>query len=137
MKKFSYFILGFSLFIFLISLIGFFLNRLPLHEEVFYTSVNVVDESVIGFNVDNSALNFGTISKGGSSIRKIAIDNKYDFPVIAIIDVEGDIEQLLNFDREFYIDKYEKKSISFSVIADYNVSEGNYSGNISFKILRG
>ena len=137
MKRFSYSIFGISFLILIISLVGFFLYRLPLQKESFYASVNIVDDNLIGFNADSNDLNFGTISRGESSLRKIVIDNKYDFPIIAVVEIDGDIEQLLNFDKEFYIDKYEKKSIPFNVFVDYNVLEGNYSGNVSFKILRG
>lgn len=132
MEKLAYFMLAFSILLFLASIAGvYFFNR-EIYEEIFYTSVNVTD--ILGFDLNGTALTFGNIQLDGSSTRNIIFENKNSFPVEALINVEGDIEQLMHFENKIRVKAGERKKISFSVIA-FNVSEGFYSGNVSFKIV--
>ena len=124
--------LGFSVFIFLIVLAGFYFNARTLQSQSFYASVNVTDENVAGFDANWTALTFGSLGKGGTSTRKIKLENGYPFPVAVIINVEGDIAPLLNHDKIIKIEKGERKIIALNAYAPLNLSQGFYSGRVEF-----
>lgn len=134
MKKATYIILGFSSFIFLLALGGFYFNSTPLQSYVFYASINVTDENVAGFDTNATALTFGTVGTGGGSTRKVKIENSYSFPIVAIITTEGEVGELLNFDDIVRIEEGEKKTIPFSAYIPLNFSYGLYSGRVKFLI---
>lgn len=132
MKRIVYLILGFSVFIFLIVLVGFYLNTRTLQSQSFYASVNVTDENIAGFDANWTALTFGSMGKGGTSTRKIKLENGYPFPVVVIINAEGDIATLLNYDEIIKIEKGERKIIALNAYAPLNLSRGFYSGRVEF-----
>lgn len=134
MKKIALGVFCLSVFVLIASLAGYFLRSAPLQSQTFYTSVNVTD--TLGFDVNRTALTFGNIIRGGSSTRKIKIDNSYNFPVVVHVSADGNMKDLLNFEEELYLEQGETKSVSFSVFADDNASEGVYSGNVSFEFYR-
>ena len=134
MKKFIYAIFLFSFFIFLISLGVFFSGKNPIQTQTFYASVNIGDKS--GFGLNSSALTFGEIQKHGSSTRTINFQNRYDFPVVAVIYAGGDIKSLLCFDEAVEIEKGEAKAISFSVAAPSDMNKSFYSGNVTFEVFK-
>lgn len=134
MKKFSYILLIFSFFVFLISLIGFFWGHKPLQTQTFYASMNISNENVMGIDVNSTALSFGRVSRGGSSARNIQIQNGFNFPIIVAIHADGDIRPLLNFENVVKIEKGESKKIGFSVSTFSDIKEGFYSGNVSFEL---
>ena len=136
MKRFSYILLVFSFLVFLVSLIGLFFGHGPIQTESFYASVNISDENVAGFDVNSSALSFGKIGRGSSSARNIEIQNGFNFPVAAVIRADGDIGQLLNFEKVVEIGEGESRKIEFSVFALPDFEEGFYSGNVSFELYR-
>lgn len=74
---------------------------------------------------------FGNIQKPGSSTRRILLENKYDFPIVTLISAEGDIADLLDYEKIVRLNKGEKKFLSFSAIATQDIDEGLYLGNIS------
>ncbi len=132
MEKLAYFMLTFSILLFFVSIAGIYFSDRGIYEESFYASVNVTDIS--GFDLNGTALTFGNIQLDGSSTRNIIFENKNSFPVEVLINVEGDIEQLMHFENKIKAEAGERKKISFSVIA-FNVSERFYSGNVTFKIV--
>ena len=132
MKKLTYFIFIFSIIILLIAIFSFIINNKVIQTQTFYASVNVTDS--LAFDTNGTALTFGSIAQYGSSLRNIVFNNNYEFPVVAKINIEGDIEPLLEFDESVYIDKGEEKKITFTVYSK-NTSLGFYSGNVELKIL--
>ena len=134
MRRLTYILFALSLFIFLISLRGYFLSMKPIQTQTFYASMNISDS--FGFDLNSSALTFGKVAFGGSSARNIKIQNGFDFPVIAVVHAEGDIMPLLNFEEIVKIDKGETKSVPFSVSALPEIDDGFYSGNVSFELYR-
>ncbi len=133
MKKLFYIIFGFSSFIFFISLMVFYFNTKTLQTQTFYASVNVSDE-IIGFDLNNTALTFGSIGKEKSSTRSIRIENGYAFPIVAILNAKGEIAPLLNYDNAVKIDSGDKRVISLSAFTPSNLTEGFYSGEIEISL---
>jgi len=91
---------------------------------------------LVGFDVDDSALIFGSVIRGGGSSRNINIDNNFQFPVVAVISAEGDIAPLLHFDNLVEIGENEFGELSFNVIAPSDINDGFYSGNVTIEIFR-
>ena len=134
MKGIVYTLLAVSFFVFLISFIGFIYSREPIQTTTFFASLNVSDR--VGFDVDDSALIFGSVIRGGGSSRNINIDNNFQFPVVAVISAEGDIAPLLHFDNLVEIGENEFGELSFNVIAPSDINDGFYSGNVTIEIFR-
>lgn len=133
MRKLTYFLVVFSVLLLFISLTVLFLSDRIVQSETFYANVNISDR--IGFDVNGSALTFGNVVSGGSSTRKIIIDNNYSFPIAVYVTAEGDIAPLLNFDKIVLIKEGESKLIPISVVSS-GFDYGAYTGNVSFKLLR-
>src|SRR3989338_5689541 len=123
MKKLTYSLFIFSFIIMVLSLAVFLLSHKLIQKQTFYSSVNLSDKG--GFDVNGTALTFGEVHfKGGSSTRKVLLQNSYDFPIIAEVKAEGDIAPLLGFEKVILIDKGEEKEIGISVFVPENASMG-------------
>lgn len=107
----------------------FNLNNLKLvHENKYYASVEIGD--IVGFDVNNSALMFGSILQKGSANRKIIFDNPHNFDLILKFVAEGEIGELFN-NEDIIVSKGESKEIFLSVVALDGKDFGVYEGNIS------
>lgn len=129
MRAVAFLLIIVSIFIFLASIYFSFFENNEIHEDSLFASVNVTSKA--GFDLNNSALIFGNIQKPGSSTRRILLENKYDFPIVTLISAEGDIADLLDYEKIVRLNKGEKKFLSFSAIATQDIDEGLYLGNIS------
>jgi hypothetical protein len=131
MIKLACIVLGFSAFLFVISVL--LVQEKPLETMVLFTEVNVTDR--VGFDVNGTALLFGNIPEHGSSSRKVRLDNGYSFPIYTKISVEGGIGEMLVYEKLVKFEKGESKAIGFSVYGN-NVSQGVYSGNVTFMLYK-
>jgi hypothetical protein len=86
-----------------------------------------------GFDLDSEILSFGVISFGASSVRKLLIENNYDFPVNAELSVKGDIKDFLYFDEKIFLETGENKEIIIRARVPEDCEDGSYSG--IFKIV--
>ena len=132
MKKLAFTLFTFAVFIFLLSLVGFFVREKPLQKEVFYVSVNVSDK--IGFDLNDSALTFGNVIKGSSARRSIVFSNDYSFPVSVEVSVQGEIEEIISSDKVIFFEAGEVENIPFVVTPNENMPDGFYSGNVTLTI---
>lgn len=132
--KIFYFALGISVFAFLISLTAYYVNNRVIERQVFEASMTIEEYAVAGFDVNDSALTFGTVGKGGTSTRRIRIENKHSFPIIVFIQADGNIKTFLNYEEYIRIDKGMAESIAVSASAPFDASEGFYSGSVEFLI---
>lgn len=126
-KLVSIIILTLSFFLLILSIV-------PLETHNFQTSARV-NLGKMEFDLNGTALTFGGIAKPGTSTRNIILRNDYNFPVIARISAEGDIKNILYFEKIIRIYRNETKKITFTATAATETSEGNYSGIIKIKIL--
>lgn len=134
MKRTAIVLFIISLIILLLSIGGFFLNNKPVESIRLYASVNVTDSA--GFDLNSSALSFGNIVLGGSSIRNVIFENKHDFPVNVAISVEGDIKELLSYESPVIVESRETKKIPFSVVSSLSSERRDYSGSVIFQVFR-
>ncbi len=126
MKKAAYFLFGFSLILFIISL-SLFISYRPVEVKKVFASVEVT-ENTGGFDLNSTALTFGKIAIGGSATRNLLFANGYSVPVIIYLEANGNIADLLVFQKSYSVAVGESISIPFSVITHENTSLGFYSG---------
>lgn len=99
-----------------------------------YTSITISNSSV-GFDVNKTALTFGSIKAGNVARRGMIFTNNYIFPVVVKITTNGNISDLLDYDNPVYADVGETKNITFQVAATENTSLGDYNGYVHFKVF--
>ena len=130
-----YFIFALSLILFILSVAAYYLFTFPLDSYKLHTSASVALDG-IGFDVNDSALTFGIVSPGGTSLRKVSIVNNYKFPVRVKAISNGEIELLLKYPTITRIEPGENASIPVTFFAFDNSSYVNYSGSIELLVLR-
>ncbi len=121
----------FVFYIFVLSLCLFFfityLKYIDVLEKIEFNATLSVGD-IPSFNVDTSALLFGTIAINTSSQRILIVGNNYDFPIKVEFSVEGDIAEFLVFDKIIFLDVEESKEVKISTIILTDEKQGNYSG---------
>ena len=127
-----YFLLGVSILVLFISLTSYFIDNRTLETHEFYASLNISDDAVVGFDINDSALIFGTVGKGITSTRRIKIDNKYSFPIIVFVRADGAIKEFLNFEDVVRIDRNMTALVAVSAFAPFDTTAEGYSGTVEF-----
>jgi len=122
-----------SFIIFLMSLSFYFYYITPLAQSSFQAST-IVTRDTGGFDLNSTALTFGSITLGGSSTRSILVNNSYSFPIRVEPVIEGSIQDLISYDY-LVIQPYQSASFSMTVFADLNKSLGKYIGNVSVRLF--
>ncbi|GBE19424.1 MAG TPA: hypothetical protein ENG87_03080 [Candidatus Pacearchaeota archaeon] len=117
--------------IFIISLILFLAllnvrSNVILDKNKVHVKLNIGNSS--GFDVNETALTFGTITPGSSAQRSIVVENNYNFPIKSILKIKGDVAEYLIFENIVSLDAGEKEIISVAAVAPQDASYGNYSG---------
>ena len=134
-NKISFFIIFIFIFCILLLLISLYLNSIILlDKKEILTTLKIGD--VAGFDVNKTALTFGTITPGTNAKRNLTIENTYDFPVKFEFKVRGNIEKFLAFKKEVHLEPGEKKHVEFLTINPLKEDYGDYSGNIVVLIKR-
>ena|SRR3989338_976091 len=123
-----------SVVVFLMSASLFFFYMTPV-SKFSYQATAMVTEDSGGFDVNSTALTFGSVALGGSSTRAIFINNSYSFPVKVESVIEGSIARII-IPSSIIIQPFETSSFKITVFADLNASLGNYMGNVSIQLLR-
>lgn len=90
----------------------------------------------LGFDVNTSALTFGIAFPGNSVSRSVFINNDEKFPVIVKIFSTDDVAPYLSVKNETVIMPGENKEIGFVLQIPKNMSFGDYSGKVIFKIYK-
>lgn len=135
-KKRNFLILLLSIVI-LVLLIFLFSNLIDylsvLEKQELYASIIVLDH--YGVDVNSSALMFGMVVPGSSSVRKTTITNDHDQDVNVEIFVKGDIKEfLLISENDFNLKVDGSKEIVFTAIAPADKEFGVYDGKVIFVI---
>ena len=131
-KQILLFIALIAVILAIISMVSFFF--LPLQITEFDVRFNVSEK--IGFDLNNSALTFGSVVPGNYYERKIIIENKYDFPIKAKIFVSKDISDFFLKTDSVMLMPRENASIPITIYIPQNSEKKEYSGKIAIKIYR-
>lgn len=135
MRYLAYFVFVFSLMLFVFSAVIYYFFAVPLDSYEIQASV-FIDFNKIGFDVNDSALTFGIVSPGGTSLRKIFIANNYKFPVRVKAISDGEIDYLLDYPAVTRVEPRQQATIPVTIVVPDNFSYGNYSGKVKFLVLR-
>ena len=128
-------IFALSLIIFLlIFMINFKGNSILSEERI---PVGLIIGNSSGFNLTEGFMDFGMITLGTSSNRKINISNDKSFGVVAGLEIRGEIKNFLIFNSSINIPSGESRSILIKTIRPtLNEPYGYYSGELIIKIKR-
>lgn len=126
LRYFVILVLVISLLVFIYSLVNYVMANKIIESQTYYASVIVSDKA--GFDLNDSALTFGSLIKGSSSTRNLIYENNRNFSVIVEINSLGNISELLVVKSPVLVDSGDTKKILFSVFADEDTQEGNYEG---------
>ena len=132
----------FCFFVFLLLVLSLCLFFFAMYLK--YTAVLEVIEfdamlrvgDVASFNVDTSALTFGTVTLNTSSQRTLAMKNNYGFPIKVEFSAEGDIEKFLVFEKIIFLDVEESRYVNVRTIILTDEKQGNYSGKFITTVLK-
>jgi len=90
----------------------------------------------IGFDLNNTLLNFGNVVLDSSSTRNVQIKNNHAFDIKVNVLISDDIERFIAVEKTVYIKKNESKDVEFSLYVNKIQDFGSYSGKAVFYILR-
>lgn len=111
-----------------------------------YFKIVQVKESNYSFSVanhvglvgDRDAVKFGSITPNGFGIRKIYLENTFEFPVKANIKISGEKSDWISTqDNNFILEPNTNKTIELRVdVPGYAQNHANYTGKIKVFYLR-
>jgi len=127
MKKLSFLIFCFSILILILSLVSFFYFSRPIASWNVYMSFEPTEDTG-GFDLNNTALTFGKVPRGSSSMRNMDFDNNYDFPVRVAVNVNGTISPYISYPKEVIFESHERGKISFTINPPFGIENGSYEG---------
>ena len=98
--------------------------------KVYKYEFNIGDH--IGFDVNNTQFNFGTLMQGSESVRFFTIKDPKN-NIKFIIKAYGDFSNKLTIsDNNFKLKKGEEKAIRISLLTNDPIPKGRYNGKILF-----
>lgn len=88
-----------------------------------------VSDSIVGFNVDNNAIYFGTVPRGGHSNRKINVGGTMSYNIN--MQTFGELSKWVYVsENNFITQENEIKAITISVFVPVDAEIGNYTGKL-------
>ncbi|MCD4666745.1 hypothetical protein K8R47_02970 [archaeon] len=93
--------------------------------------------SSLGFNVDNDAIHFGIIPKGGVGERYIYVDN-FDMEKVKVkIKIYGDLKNWVYVsDNNFYLNKGKVGNVTIYAFVPEDAEYGDYGGKLRIILTR-
>ncbi|MEM7814713.1 MAG: hypothetical protein QXF55_00010 [Candidatus Aenigmatarchaeota archaeon] len=103
---------------------------IPSRTEEFGMYLTV--ENVTGFNVDTTAIFFGTVPPGGVGMRTITIAHNGSAPIRVGFRLEGELASLVTVSPEsFALSPGESRNVTVSVAVPAGMPYGNYTGKLT------
>ena len=136
MKKFklNYFFglnkINFFLLLILVILFVFLIFEMLIIQEVFVLNYSAKADNTLGFNVNNSELNFGRVYPGGNVIKTVSLESKEKMYTLIVARGSGN-KNLVYSDNNFMLQG--KKEVNITFLMPLNAEIGSiYNGNIKF-----
>lgn len=85
-----------------------------------------------GFDLNKTALTYGTIPPGGSSSRNVIIWNEYSFPIYVKVFASEMLRQFLTIEENLILEPGESRKVPVVIQASKESGYGNYSGKLDF-----
>lgn len=118
-----------SLILFSFSIWGW-VNK-PIKTEIIDVKF-IIGES-IGFSINQTELNFGKVTPGGSATRKIIVENDYDAPIRIEILVSNNIANFIFSEKDYVVPAKNTTKIPITLVVPEHIDYGNYSGKIKIE----
>ncbi len=138
-KKFKLLIF-FSVIVVLISIFVLTFSYLSLKSRpIFAKEYDIyfeVKEGRAGFDINNTFLTYGILPPGGVGVRKIDVENKFDFEVKAKFYISKDLFMYSSFPLELRLIEGEKQTIEVSINVPKEAEEKNYTGKFRIEFYR-
>jgi len=91
-------------------------------------SISVIDENIIGFNVNSSALYFDKVKIGATGKRIVYVTNNFDFDINVQITTKGNITPMISVsDNDFVLEPGEEVELIYYA-RPLDVPLGDYEG---------
>jgi hypothetical protein len=117
-----------------------FLYNIAMPEQLYEKiaiPMNIQIADFIGFDVNNSKLNFGAILPGGHSRRNITITNDFKNDIHVIMQFDGEIKNWISgYKEEFVLQEGESKELMLTVSPPYEIKKSNYTGTAYVTIYK-
>lgn len=121
-------VLVYSVALLLISLFSLYS---PYRVEVI--NYDFVVKNAVGFNLDTDALHFGGSLPGSTSTRSMNLQVNQDSRVVITFDGPGDLVVDKN---DFIVLANSSQPLTFYLTIPVNITEGNYSGTVTFNFFK-
>ncbi len=135
MKRFSIMLFFIALVTFLLSLCLFFTGPVPLQITEIPAFVSI-SKDIVGFDLNSSALAYGSVVRGSSSTKQISIQNDFPVPVRVIATFYGSISPFLEDSVDIELFPGETISMPFTLITRYDSPLGKYDGFVRILFYR-
>jgi len=117
----------FLLIIIIAGLLSFYLKFIYKVKAIRTYEIKVKVGDHIGFDIENSSINFGTIIPGNSGERIIELSSNEDVKVE--IYLMGEIAKWITLDKnDFLLKKNKNERVTFTITIPVTTKYGNYSG---------
>ena len=91
----------------------------------------------VGLDVNGTALTFGKVPRGSTSVKKIIISNLKDYEVKVVFKAYGETEQFIKYeDNGIILKPYEAKEVSIFATAPLNSEYKEYIGVLKVYALK-
>jgi len=84
----------------------------------------------IGFDVNTTALTFGTVYLSGSSTREMLVSNEDNYDKTAQFTVEGDMKSFVTAPKDTLVKAGTNTSVPMRADVPYGTPVGNYTGRL-------
>ena len=120
---------------FILSITVLYSRSNIVYYKEFQMYLNVGD--YVGINVDNSALFFGTTSKGGSSSRNVTLGNNFDMPLKIDIKAYGSLSKWTYVsDNGFWMPPNSSSNVTISIHVTEDAEKGAYTGTLKIEFRK-
>lgn len=131
----------------LLTVAALFISVISFAATVFlkYTEGKIIDQKIYyariivgnfyGVDVNYTALIFGAVQPGGSSLRAVEVNNTYDFPLHVDILPRGEISRFVSR-QEVTLEEGELRVIEIKAIVPEGMQHGTYEGEVLVRITR-
>jgi hypothetical protein len=99
-----------------------------------YASLNV--SSTVGVDVNSTALTFGSIPPGGTSVRNVVVSNTDGYDRTASFGIEGDIGRFVRLPQDTLVKAHSNASIAIRADVPSDATDGSYAGKLKITLRR-
>lgn len=128
------------LIIFVLTIFGTFLfyyTYVVLEVKYVPLDMTLIDGPSISLNVDTSALNFTSVTKGALARRSFTVQNSYINPISVDIIVPPELASVISVeDSSFILSPSESKNIGVFAYGNESMPLSHYTGNLKIVIRR-